>query len=69
MFSGLLEAKERQMMFLSFLIIFNDLMRNQNFSPFPPKIFRLYHSLDGNAHLICKYMFQSWSVVYASRYI
>ena len=39
MFSGLWEAKERQMMFLSFLIIFNDLMRNQNFSAFPPKIF------------------------------
>ena len=41
MLSGLWEAKERQMMFLSFLIIFNDLMRNQNFSPFPLKIFRI----------------------------
>ena len=38
---------------------FNDLMRNQNFSPFTPKNFRLYHSLDGNANLICKYMSQS----------
>ena len=58
--------RKRQMMFLSFLTIFNDLMRNQNFPALPSKIFRLSHGLDGNAHLSCKYMSQSWSVVYVS---
>ena len=38
---------------------FNDLMRNQSFSALPSKIFHLSHSLDGNAHLSCKYMSQS----------
>ena len=59
MTSALWEAKERQSMFLSFLIIFNDLMRNQNFPAYPSKIFHLSNSLGGNAHLSYKYMSQS----------
>ena len=54
MIFALWEAKERQMIFLSFVIIFNDLVRNQNFPALPSKIVHLSHSLGGNAHLSCK---------------
>ena len=47
---------------LSFLTIFNDLMRNQTFPALSSKIFHLSHSLGGNAYLssnICLSLDQS----------
>ena len=61
MFSGLWEVKERQMIFLGFLIIFNELMRNQNFPAFPSKIFSLSGLWEGKERQI---MFLSFLIIF-----